>query len=100
MHINSAPGRTLDGLSISEKRQLLARIARDLIVSGEVPWPDNTPVTDENGNEIGHVLIVDTSSMEPFPPLSPEYEAEIDRRCREPDDSIPIEEFLASLKTQ
>jgi hypothetical protein len=83
----------IDGLSTEAKRQLLARLARDLMSASGEPLS----VRDEAGGEV-MVYVVPPDAREraerAMREASPERLAELQRRAETPDDSFSLEEAL------
>jgi hypothetical protein len=83
----------IESLSTEAKRQLLARLARDLMAASGEPLS----VRDEAGSEI-HVYRVPPDARaraeRAMREASPERLAELQRRAETPDDSFSMEEAL------
>src|SRR5438093_5379812 len=83
----------IDGLSTEAKRQLLAKLARDLTAASGEPLS----VRDETGGEVV-VYVVPPDAREraerAMREASPEYLAELQRRAATPEQSMSLEEVL------
>jgi hypothetical protein len=81
----------IDGLSTEAKRQLLAKLARDLMA----PSGEPLSVRDEAGGEVMvYVVPPDARAERAMREASPERLAELQRRAETPEDSFSHEEAL------
>jgi hypothetical protein len=86
---------TLLELPDAEKRRAITLLARSLIVAGKVEWPDNTPILDESGRELGVVLIVESAHE-----ISHTIQPEAANGRSLADDTIPIDELFTDPRTR
>src|SRR5262245_8476207 len=94
--IQTDPISVLSRCSANEKRQLLAALTRDLLAQcGSGP----VPIVDED--TIIAYLMPFVGKIRPFVRIPGDpYSEEILRRAATPEDSIPLEQFIADLEAE
>ena len=92
--------RLLSELTESEKRRAFTLLAQAIFPEESAEGLTPIYVRNDVGRLIGYYVSFPEINPEDFPPPSPAYLAELERRTREPGETIPIEEFLSSFTSR